>query len=232
MTFTYAGDGLAVRKKYLPFGSDPAFDEAWRDVSNVNAPIFGGAMPDIRWRAHVCIWAAHNCARLEGDFAEFGVNTGVLSYMVQRVLGPEIAHKRFFLFDTFHGIPIETVSKGARAHAKHLNETLYAKDVYEFTSEQFKPFPNTELVRGFLPDSLGAIEGCRLSYVSIDLNAASTEIEVIKRIWPSLVDGAHVVLDDYGFAGHEDQNAAWNEYAANVGRRIMALPTGQGVLVK
>ncbi len=78
-TFTYAGDGFGVRKKYLPFGNDPVFDNAWADVSAINAPFFGGTTPDIRWRAHVCIWAASNCSRLDGDFAEFGVNTGILS---------------------------------------------------------------------------------------------------------------------------------------------------------
>jgi len=231
-TFTYAGDGFAVRKKYLPFGNDPDFDSAWRDVSAINAPVFGGTMPDIRWRAHVCIWAASNCARLDGDFAEFGVNTGVLSYMVQRVLGEEIAHKKFYLFDTFHGIPPETASTAEADHVRALNDTLYAQAVYEFTKAQFSDYPNVELVRGFLPATIQAITDRKLSYVSIDLNAASTEIAVISEIWEQLVGGAHIVLDDYGFGGHEDQNAAWNEYAARVGRRILALPTGQGLLIK
>lgn len=189
-------------------------------------------MPDIRWRAHTCIWAASNCARLEGDFAEFGVNTGVLSSMVCRVLGPAIQHKKLFLFDTFHGIPMESVSAGEAQHAREMNATLYARDVYAFTKDQLSAFPNVELVKGFLPDTLDAIAGRPLSYVSIDLNAARTEMAVISGIWNQLVDGAHIVLDDYGFGRHEEQNRAWNEFAAQANRRILALPTGQGVLIK
>ncbi len=231
-TFSYAADGFAVRKKYLPFGSHDRFDQAWAEVSAANAPYFGGTMPDIRWRAHTCIWAASNCARLEGDFAEFGVNTGVLTSMVFRVLGERLAHKEMFLFDTFHGIPLETVSGAEAVHAREMNETLYAQDVYGFTQAQFARFPNVHLVRGLLPETLTAIAGRKLSYISIDLNAASTEMAVISAIWEQLVEGAHIVLDDYGFGRHEEQNRAWNRFAESVDRRILALPTGQGVLLK
>jgi hypothetical protein len=231
-TFSYAADGFAVRKKYLPFGKDTNFDRAWDDISSLNAPYFGGTMPDIRWRAHTCIWAASNCARLDGDFAEFGVNTGILSSMVFRVLGEWIRDRHMFLFDTFHGIPLDSVSAGEARHAREMNETLYAKDVYEFTKAQFAPYPNVQLVRGLLPDTLSALNGRRLSYVSIDLNAAATEMAVIEGIWDQLVPGAHVVLDDYGFGRHEEQNSAWNQFAARAGRMILAMPTGQGVLIK
>lgn len=231
-TFSYAADGFAVRKKFIPFGNDKVFDTAWAHVASVNGPFFGGTLPDIRWRAHTCIWAASNCARLDGDFAEFGVNTGILTSMVCRVLGDQIKHKGIYLFDTFHGIPLDRVSANEAKHAREMNETLYASDVYEFTKEQFKSFPNVHLVKGFLPETLSEIAGKRLSYISIDLNGAATEMAVISGIWEQLVDGAHIVLDDYGFGRHEEQNEAWNAFASQVQRRILALPTGQGVLIK
>ncbi len=115
---------------------------------------------------------------------------------------------------------------------RKLNKSLYANDVYDLTAKQFSVYPNTILMRGNLPETIDGISDRRLSYVSIDLNTASTEMRVISKIWPQLVDGAHIVLDDYGFAGHEEQNGAWNEYAKSVDRKILALPTGQGLIVK
>ena len=35
-----------------------------------------------------------------------------------------------------------------------------------------------------------------------------------------------------GLSGHEEQNAAWNAFAAKADRMIMSLPTGQGILMR
>ncbi len=231
-TFTYSADGFAVRKKYVPFRHNSDFDAAWSHVSKVNAPYFKGGLPDVRWRAHTCVWAAYNCLQLEGSFAEFGVNTGILSGMICRTLGPKLDSKKFYLFDTFTGVPIETVSAYEAKNVKKLNDNLYTSDVFDFTQSEFKKFKNVELVRGVLPETLSAIDSVPLSYLSIDLNSASTEMAVISRIWDQIVPGGHVVLDDYGFGQHEEQNFAWNEFAASVGKIILAMPTGQGILIK
>ena len=231
-TFTYAADGFAVRKKYLPFGRDTTFDAAWSHVDRVNASFYGGVTPDVRWRAHTCIWAASNCLSLEGSFVEFGVNTGMLSSMICRVLGAKVVDKNFYLFDTFHGIPMDSVSGKEAINAKKLNETLYADDVFDFTKSEFSAFPKVKLVKGALPATIDAIYSEKLSYVSIDLNSAKTEMAVISKIWDQIVIGGHIVLDDYGFPGHDEQNDAWNKFSASVGRQILALPTGQGLIVK
>ncbi len=71
-----------------------------------------------------------------------------------------------------------------------------------------------------------------LSYISIDLNITAAEIGTIEKIWDRITPGGIIVLDDYGLTGHEEQNAAWNEFASKNKRMIMALPTGQGVLMR
>ncbi len=101
--FTYAADGFGVRKKFVPFLGDAQFDAAWRETVEVNLEHWNGDVPDIRWRCHVCAWAATSCAKLEGDFAEFGVNTGILSSMVLKTTNVAEAGKKFFLFDSFAG---------------------------------------------------------------------------------------------------------------------------------
>ena len=44
--------------------------------------------------------------------------------------------------------------------------------------------------------------------------------------------GAIMLLDDYGWAGHEPQRDAFNALSAEFGFTILSLPTGQAVIVK
>ena len=53
---------------------------------------------------------------------------------------------------------------------------------------------------------------------------------VAEAIWDRLTPGGMIVLDDYGFGGHEEQRAAWDAFTAARGARVLALPTGQGLI--
>lgn len=235
--YDYFGDHLAVRKKYIPFHHDERFAETWSKVCDASAPHWIGGTPDIRWRVHVCNWAAQNCLRLDGDFAEFGVNTGLLTSMILANTDFDKSGKKFFLFDTFKGIPVEMASAAELAGVHKMNRNMYAgnpanRDILSFVRNQLSPHPNAILVPGLLPGSIAEAEFESLCFISIDLNITSAEIGVIEAIWDRITLGGLIVLDDYGLSGHEEQNAAWNKFAKNVDRSIMALPTGQGILMR
>ena len=231
--FTYAADGFGVRKKHVPFLADAAFDQAWQNTLQVNEGLWeGGSLPDVRWRCHTCIWAASNCMRLEGDFAEFGVNTGVMSSMILQTTTANESGKKFYLFDTFSGIPEDTATKAEKAHVKKMNQTLYSHNGLDVAKRVFAAFDSAEFVVGRLPDTISKSGVDRLSYVSIDLNSVDAEMAVANEIWDKIVPGGIIVLDDYGFGGHEEQRQAWDAFAAKNNRMVMALPTGQGMLMR
>jgi hypothetical protein len=54
----------------------------------------------------------------------------------------------------------------------------------------------------------------------------------MEHFWPRLVAGEIVIIDDYGFSGHEVQKRAADRFAASVGAAMLSLPTGQGLLLK
>jgi O-methyltransferase len=230
--FTYAADGFGVRKKYVPFLNDTRFNEAWQETMEVNANLWGDAVPDIRWRCHICAWAAQNCLRLDGDFAEFGVNTGILSSMILKTTGFASSDKRFFLFDTFAGVPEDMATDAEKIHVQEMNATIYSHDILTIAKKVFSPFDNVEFVIGRLPESLGASGLGKIAYASIDLNSVVAEMAVAEHIWERMTPGGMIVLDDYGFGGHEEQREAWDQFAANNNRVILAVPTGQGILMK
>jgi len=230
----YRADGLAVTRRNLGFLRDPRFDEAWRKAAAGAAAAFpNGDVPDVRWRAHVACWAAQHAMRHDGDFVECGVFVGLLSLTVCHFLDFAKLDRSFFLFDTFAGIPDRGLSEAERRSAAWLNRELYF-DCYDVTKRNFAPFPNAHLVKGILPESLGEVAPRmpRIAYLSMDLNATKAEHDVIVALWDRLVPGAVVLIDDYGFAGHDSQQAMWNAFASDRLLAIATLPTGQGLLIK
>ena len=231
LKFDYDSDGIAVKGKNLSSLQETAFDTAFREATRLNDAGWGGAAPDIRWRAHVCCWAAKNALSLEGDFVECGVHTGLLSLTVAHFVDFARLDRKFWLFDTFKGIPLERLSAGEKLHATELNKQVYF-DCYDLARSNFEPFPNAHLVRGILPDTLAEAQIDKIAYLSIDLNNAVAEIATIERLWPKLSPGAIIILDDYAFQGYESQHKAWNNFAQSMNLMILTIPTGQGILIK
>lgn len=225
----FFADGMGVRRKTLDHLSEPRFVEAWAFAKAGSAATWG-TVPDIRWRAHTCVWAATQALHLDGDFVECGVNTGLLSMTVCHYLDFGTIDRTFWLYDTFNGIPAELLEGRERSMAEATNAAFYV-DCHDVALKNFSPFPNARLVRGMLPATLSA-EPKRIAYLSIDLNSATFERQTMDVLWDRLVPGALVVIDDYGFRGHEDQHEFWDDLARGNGVMVLSLPTGQGLLVK
>ncbi len=227
----YEANGLAVKNRKLDFLDEPRFVAAWEAAVAGNREGWPRKMPDIRWRAHMACWAGRHALTLEGDFVECGVHTGLLSMTVCHYLDFATLARRFWLFDTFAGIPVDTLPAAERDKAEAFNESHYF-DVWEIAERNFAPYPNAQLVRGVLPGSLAEAELARIAYLSVDLNSASAEKAVMEALWERLAPGAPVLIDDYAFKGHDDQYETWNAFASSRGRMIATLPTGQGLLLR
>ena len=226
----YNQDGLATQHN-ADFMRDPRFLEAYR-VGMENAR----PGTQVEWRVHVALWCATQALALEGDFVECGVHTGILSGAVMTWLDfARRAPRRFFLFDTWQGIPAEQVSEEERRlgvlemNRKYQNGDALHADVVK----KFSRWPNAVVVRGRVPEALSEMQASgKVAYVSIDMNVAAAEIAAADFLWPRLVPGGLVLLDDYGWAAHVNQKKAWDAWAARNAVMILALPTGQGLIRK
>ena len=233
MRANYIADGFAVKAKNISFLENPKFAAAWREAVKLNQEGWKGNVPNIEWRAHVACWAAQQAMTIEGDFVECGVHTGLLSVTVCNFLDfAKLTDRKFWLFDTWAGVPVEGIEGEEQKKAKLTNLGLYDRDVFPLAQRNFAPFPNVKLVRGALPGTLAEANIEKIAYMSVDMNNMRAEKAVIEALWPKLSKGAMIVLDDYGFAGFEDQHDMWDEFARSVGRMVVTLPTGQGILIK
>lgn len=224
---TFNADGLATVHN-ADFLLEKKFAEA-AELGMATATAFAGL--HLEWRIYVCCWAAAHAARLDGDFVECGVNTGILSRAAMHYIDfAAMPGRKFYLLDTFRGLVPEQLSPEEKAAG--LGDNRHYPDCYAEVCRTFAPFPNAVIVRGVVPETLARIATDRVAYASIDMNCAAPEIAAGEFLWPRMVPGAVIVLDDYGWRPLIAQKRAWDRFADGRGVKILSLPTGQGLLLK
>lgn len=218
---TYREDGLCTVHN-SNFKREPKFLAAYNKALEMQPNT------DLHWRTHVVIWASETAFRLDGNFVECGVNRSFFSTAIFNYLKLEDhQNKHFYLFDTFNGLDKKYISD--KDKAAHFNEY---HDVYDLVKKAFGKFKNVHVIRGSVPDTLAEIDVGNVSYLSIDMNCSYPEKKALEYFWPKLVVGGVIVLDDYGWKGHEEQKKVADDFAAKKNRYILCLPTGQGIIIK
>jgi hypothetical protein len=186
----------------------------------------------MHWRVHVALWVASHAKNLNGDFVECGVNKGFVSLAVMTYLDWNSLNKHFFLFDTFCGIPEESISEEEKKQGRIEFSREQYSECYEAAKANFAEFKNVHLIRGIVPDTLSSVNIPKVCYLSIDMNCAEPEIAAAEFFWDKMVSGAIAVLDDYAYVGFDEQKKAFDKFALNKGIKILSLPTGQGLYIK
>jgi len=228
--YTFNADGLATVHD-AGFLSDARFAAAYAAGAATGHRISPPEKLHIEWRVYVCCWAAWHAMRIAGDFVECGVGTGIVSLAVCRYVGFESLDKRFWLFDTYGGIPEEQALPAELALARSKNRRHYF-DSHALVARNFSAFPNVRLIKGTVPASL-AQDGLRqIAYLHIDMNIAYPEVEASRVLWDRLTPGGIVIYDDYASLAHSAQKQALDAFAAERSVKILSLPTGQGMLLK
>jgi hypothetical protein len=228
----YFQDGLfTVHSDH--FRADPEFRAAY--VRGMQAG--HGADPGFEWRVHAAIWAAQTALRVEGDFVECGVNAGFVSSAVMNRLNWNTLGRRFYLIDTFTGPVLaqyspDEIQKGRLSIARQALEAgAYVTDL-ERIHQNFAEWPSAFIVQGAVPEILEKIDFGAVAFLHIDMNCALPERKALEFFWDRLSPGAVVLLDDYGYYGHDCQRDAIDAAVRFRGADILSLPTGQGVIIR
>lgn len=228
--WTYSADGFATTHS-AGFLVDPRFRAAYRLGVDSGHRICPPEDLHIEWRVYVCCWAAEHALRLTGDFVECGVSTGIVSRAVANYVDFGRQGRRFWLIDTFEGIPLDQASEAEIKLARSKNERHYF-DCSADVRAHFAEMGNVEVVKGRVPEVLPTLDIERVAFLHIDMNIAAPEIAAADYFWGRLARGAVVVLDDYGSLAHSEQKMAFDHFAKHRDISILTLPTGQGLLIK
>ena len=225
----YNADGLATRHN-ADFISEPQFNESYK-LAMGTGHVFGPNL-HVEWRIYTACWVATNAVRLDGDFVECGVASGMISRAIAHYVGWEKHQsKLFWLLDTFAGYPVEQLTTQERQAGLGSLEQTY-DDSYDRVAKTFGAFSNVRLVKGKIPDTLEQITSERVAYLHLDCNAVVPERAALEHLWDRLVPGAWLLVDDYGWNECFQQKLAHDEFAESKGLRFFTMPTGQGILIK
>ena len=228
MTLQYNQDGLATQHN-ADFMKDERFARAYKIGESTNS--WNGWQT--HWRSHIACWIADRAKYIEGDFVECGVNKGAISRMVMEYINfAEMRDKKFYLIDTYDGLVEEYITEEEKKLGRKAGAGGSYKDCYETVKETFAPFENAVIVRGAIPDILPEVKPEKVSYLSIDMNCVAPEIAAAEYFWDKMSSGAAILLDDYGWLGHEAQKRAFDDFARRKDVPLLCLPTGQGLIMK
>lgn len=140
-------------------------------------------------------WACSNTT--EGAVVEFGCYTGTTSLFITRHLTMQKITREFHVYDSFEGLPEKSTKDQSRAGDQFVAGELLA------TKKQFivnfkkagLPLPHVhkrwfnELLPGDVPDEI--------AFAFLDGDYYESIVTSLKLVWPCLVPGAVVVVDDY-----------------------------------
>jgi len=180
------------------------------------------------WQIHTVCWAAGSCLGIAGDFVELGVFKGFTTAVAAEYLDFKSVAKRWYLYDTFTGIPEDQLNAGWTDSYKELMPAT----AYEDVQRRFADYRNIQVIKGKVPDILDEISPERTAFMHVDLNSAVAERAALERLFDRLSTGGMIVFDDYGWTAALQQKLAADEFMAAHGHAVLELPTGQGLVVK
>jgi O-methyltransferase len=226
MKYAYEFDGMATIHNLLFLQ-----DERYKCALTA-ANVAGGFDYEIYLRLHQAIWCADKALALSNSaaFVELGTGKGyVMTGILQSLSFLSHDHKNpVFLFDTFESSATDRKGLQDPKYGKH----RYYCESFQSVEKNFVRFPQVKLIRGLLPASLGKVALPSISFLHIDLNSPEVEIETLKTLWPNILCGGVILIDDYAYAGYEYTYQLFNSFATEFGVSILTTASGQGIIIK
>ena len=220
--YTYEADGIATWH-YSPFLEDEDFQRGYAAVAHT----WPGS--DNRWRLWIMTRCAIHGAALDGSFAEFGVYRAGCAYMILSLCRPKPG-RSYFLFDTFSGIPdtnLTDFERGQGFGGRLADVTM------DEVRQRLAPWKDqVQFVVGDVFETLRTTDTGPLSFGHLDLNASAPTKVALEYVWARLLPGGMLVFDDYGWAQYADQKKLIDAFFAGRKDGLIALPTGQAIVVK
>ena len=212
-------DAHLYQPLYSPWLGDPAFERVYAAAA--------GRTLVSRDRCFVLWRTLQQALHLDGDLLECGVFRGGTALLEATTVRDHEAERPLHLVDSFSGMPDTTEG------VDRFREGDFASTSYEDVRQALAPFPFARVHRGFIPRILDELAIERLAWAYIDVDIYAAVRDSLEFIYPRLLPGGVIVLDDYGFPSCPGVRRAMDEFFADGRPEVpLCLPTGQCLIVK
>jgi O-methyltransferase len=168
---------------------------------------------------------------LPGDILEVGVWRGGSGCLMATRSKRSDSGARVYLCDTFSGVAKAGVADPLYSGGEHADTSA---DLV-LALARHMALDNVEILSGIFPDETGdAVLERRFKLCHLDVDVYESTLAAAEWIWPRLVEGGVIVVDDYGGDQMDGVQRAVNEVADTVGPlcRMLYNLNGHAVLVK
>lgn len=200
-----------------------------RNVAEFPHTMIGRARLDhLQWCCETVLREA-----IDGDFFEAGVWRGGACALMAGVLA---AHgdraRRVWIADSFRGVPPPSLPQDRELDLSErvLPVLSVPEDEVRALLERYDVLDDARIcfVSGWFSDSLRACEVERIAVLRIDADLYESTLDVLTHLYPRVVDGGIVIVDDYGIL-RPCQLAVDEFRAANGINESMQFIDGHGV---
>ncbi len=171
---------------------------------------------------------AQQAVGLNAEFWECGVFKGGTALLFSEIIRMELSNPpvNLRLFDTFEGMPQTEIKKDL--HAKgDFSDTSLEKVSQLFINENY-----VEIHKGLIPETFKNLEQKSIGFAHIDVDIYKSTLDACSFIYPRLVQGGIIVIDDYGFPSCPGARMAIDEYFSDSKIFPLSLSSGQAIIFK
>ena len=211
-------DAHLYQPLYSPWLGDPAFERVYAAAE--------GRTLVSRDRCFVLWRTLQQALHLDGDLLECGVFRGGTALLEATTVRDQGAERPLHLVNSWR-------CPTPRRASNRFREGDFASTSYEDVRQALAPFPFAQVHQGFIPEILDELAIERLAWAYIDVNIYAAVRDSLQFIYPRLLPGGVIVLDDYGFPSCPGVRRAMDEFFADGHPEVpLCLPTGQGLVTK
>ena len=228
----YFRDNLWVDRISLNWLHEQRFETSYEEATEEHQK--HKSIADIEWRVHILLSLAEAAAKNNPGsmFVDLGVDFGIFPKAIKAYFSgcPVDLH---YMYDSFKGLSLK---KGHCTRDELRESDPYYAELgstrFEHLRDYFGEDSKYKIIKGWLPDSLKEIPPPKpISLLNIDLNSAWPEISSLIALWPKIVRGGFILLDDYG--RNPTQRKSHDQLCMKLNKtQVCTLPTGQGLIIK
>lgn len=167
---------------------------------------------------------ARQATHCPGEFWECGVYKGGTAMLLERVIARSGNGATLRLFDTFEGLPDADAARDFHRRGEFADtsrEAVAARVAADFV----------RIHPGRIPDTFAGLEDRRIAFAHVDVDLYQSVLDCCRFVYPRLSAGGVMVVDDYGLRFCPGARKAVDEYFRDKPEEVLALPTGQALVI-